>query len=584
MCDRFDKTPSSRHCMGRINMLRGMVACWARTLERVRRPTLPKGGTMRHFVLGSVLTNATQRRSTRGRQSRSRWVLPFMAVAGTQLIVDPAWSAQCRPPRVRVDSGVLEGSRDGDGLERYLGVPYAAPPVGPLRWQPPRAVTPWRGVRPAKDLPPRCAQIGVEGPGSEDCLYLDIFVPERRHKKPLPVVFYVHGGSLRVGSAWDNDPSRIARETNSIVVMVNYRLGMLGFLNHPALDLEAADGVSGNYGLLDQQLALQWVHDQIRAFGGDPHNITLTGMSAGAWSVCAHLTSENMAGTFARAVLHSGDCFTRDVATARATGTTFVETLGCTDESSVSDCIRNKTLDEILATDSWAFEAAIVTGGALLPDPPAERVASGDFTRVPVMFGFTENELRSGAAALFPLPIEDYDFLLNDVFGPAASAVRTLYPPAAHDDPFYAFINAVDDSGLAGTGCRLYDIAAEFATYVPTYVYRFDDATAPNPTWIDPAPGFVAGASHGSDEPYWFDRPFDTLPPLTQPQARLAAEMVRHLGEFAKTGNPDGRGTLRWPAYDARRQRIMRFVPGASAVTRSLPVEDNCAFWSSLGF
>lgn len=531
-------------------------------------------------TLGHVRQRLQRAESPRWPQS----ALGLLAAAGALLFVASDADAQCRAPRVRVDAGWLEGTRDGDGLDRYLGVPYAAPPIGELRWQPPRSVTPWHGVRTAAELPPRCAQVGVEGPGNEDCLYLNVFVPEGHHRKPLPVLFFIHGGSLRVGSAWDNDPSRIARETNSIVVMVNYRLGMLGFLNHPALDAEAEDGVSGNYGLMDQQLALNWVHDQIDAFGGDPENITISGMSAGAWSVCAHLTSDGVAGTFSRAALHSGDCFTRDVDTARGVGTGFAAALGCTDETSAADCMRGKPAEEILATDSWAFEAAIVWGGAIVPEPPADRIASGDFTRVPVLFGFTENELRSGAAALFPLPTADYDVFMSDTFGDHVADVQTLYPPEDYDDPFYALIDAVDDSGAFGTGCRLYDVASQFAAHVPTYVYRFDDATAPNPTWIDAAEGFVAGASHGSDEPYWFDRPFDTLPPPTIARAQLASEMVQHLGEFVEDGTPAGRGTARWPQYDARRQRIMRLAPGESAVTRSLPVEDNCAFWESIGF
>lgn len=513
-----------------------------------------------------------------------RIVLPLLLAASTHLFAPPASSKQCREPRVRVASGWLEGTRTGDGLDRYLGVPYAAAPVGELRWQPPQAVTPWHGVRAATQLPPRCAQIGSEGPGSEDCLYLNVFMPEGRHKKPLPVLFFIHGGSLRVGSAWDNDPSRIARETNSIVVMVNYRLGMLGFLNHPALDVEAGDGVSGNYGLMDQQLALEWVHEQIGAFGGDPNNVTISGMSAGAWSVCAHLTSDRVAGTFSRAALQSGDCFTRDIETASGVGINFASALGCGDEATAADCMRSKSAEEILTTDSWAFEAAIVAGGSIVPEPPAERIAAGDFTHVPVVFGITENEIRSGSAGFFPLPQADYDFFLEDAFGEHAAAVQALYPMGDHSDPFYSLIDAFDDSGLFGTGCRLYDIADQFAAHVPTYVYRFDDASAPNPTWIVAADGFVAGASHGSDEPYWFDRPFDTLPALTPPQAGLAAQMVQHLGEFIEDGTPAGRGTLRWPEYDARRRRIMRFLPGASEVTRSLPTEDNCAFWDSIGF
>lgn len=531
----------------------------------------------------AAFTNATP--STSRSQPRTATSLGSTLVLASILLSGaPAWSSECRTPRVHVQSGWLEGTRAGDGLDRFLGVPYAAPPVGPLRWRPPEPPASWNGVRSAQDLPPRCAQIGGEGPGSEDCLYVNVFVPEGRHRRPLPVLFFVHGGSLRVGSAWDNDPSRIARETNSIVVMVNYRLGMLGFLNHPSLDSEAEDGVSGNYGLMDQQRALHWVHDQIGAFGGDPDNITISGMSAGAWSVCAHLTSENVAGTFSRAALQSGDCFTRDADSARGVGVGFAQALGCSDEQEAAECIRGKTTDEVLATDSWAFEAAIVSGGALLPEPPAERVAAGEFHPVPLLLGFTENELRAGAAGLFPLTLNDYSNLMLEFFGDQSDAVQSLYPLESYSDPFYSLIDAADDSGMFGSGCQLYRLADQFAARTPTYVYRFDDASAPNPTWIDAQEGFVAGASHGSDEPYWFDRPFDTLPALTESQSELASQMIEHLGSFMRDGTPGGRHTPRWPRYDARRQRIMRFVPQASEVTRTLPAEDNCATWTALGF
>src|SRR5690606_7885944 len=213
--------------------------------------------------------------------------------------------------RVRTSAGWLQGTREGDGVLRYLGVPYAAPPVGPLRWRPPAPAAAWKGVRNAKKLPPRCAQVGKFSPGNEDCLYLNVFVPEGQRRR-LPVLVYVHGGGMRDGSSWDIDPTRIARETESVVVMVNYRLGMLGFMNHPALDAETDDGVSGNYGIMDQQAALRWVQSEIEAFGGDPDNVTVGGPSGGAWAVCAHLTSPKASGLFSKAFFQSGWCASQD--------------------------------------------------------------------------------------------------------------------------------------------------------------------------------------------------------------------------------------------------------------------------------
>lgn len=488
-------------------------------------------------------------------------------------------------PYVRVDDGWLKGTREGDGLDRYLGVAYAQAPVGELRWRPPEPVDAWKGVRSAENLPPRCAQIGSEGPGDEDCLYMNIFVPRlTRHRGPLPVLFYIHGGSLRVGSAWDNDPSRIARETGTIVVMVNYRLGMFGFISHAALDAEASDGVSGNYGLMDQQAALQWVHDEISAFGGDPNNVTIAGASAGASSVCAHLSSEPAQGLFSAAVIQSGVCWAQDIDASLATGTAYAEAAGCVDPTTAAECLRAQSTEALLAVDSWNLLVMPTWGGALMPAPPVEQIAAGNFADVPVIFGFTENETRTSAAGFFPMTPEDYDAFIDGFFGEHADAVKAMYPVEDYDDPFYALTDAVDDSGVFDvTGCRAYDLAAQFAAHVPTYVYQFADQSAPNPTWLAAAPGFVAGASHGSDEPYWFDRPFDTLPPLTDAQSDLASEMVQYLGGFAENGRPSVRYLPHWSRYD-QRQRVMQFVPGETGITRSLSEVNHCDFWDSIGY
>lgn len=557
---------------------------------KARAPLLeeyPVKHTRRESILLQPAMRSTGRATSylsvsRGSALLVTWGMLTCAIALTHT---PEAAAHGASSRVRVQAGWLQGTRDGDGLERYLGVPYAEPPTGTRRWHPPEAIAPWKGVKTAIQLPPRCAQVGSEGPGSEDCLYVNVFKPIVSPAKRLPVLVYLHGGSLRVGSAWDNDPSRIARETETIVVMVNYRLGMLGFLNHPRLDEETADGVSGNYGLMDQQAAIQWVHDEIGNFGGDPKRVTIAGASAGGTSVCAHLVSDPVAGLFSRAVIQSGQCFSRDAETAGSVGSTFADALGCPDAVNTLDCLRSKTQAEILAIDGWNYEAAPVHGGALLPDPPAERIAAGDFTKVPVVYGFTENELRTSAAAFFPMTMADYEASLIRDFGVHAEAVRTLYPVEDYDDPYYAIIDALDDSGLLGaTGCGHLKVANQFAAHVPTYVYLFDDQTAPNPAWLTAAPGFVAGASHGADEPYWFDRPQDSLPPFSSAQKDLAAQMVAYLGQFVERGGPALHHAPRWPRYDATRQTLLRFSPGETRAFRGFAERNHCAFWDSLEF
>lgn len=512
---------------------------------------------------------------------------PVVALGALAAIPAMGQSAHAREraPVVRVREGWLEGVHGDDGLDRYLGVPYAAAPVGAWRWRAPQPAARWRGVRSAATLPARCAQVGAEGPGSEDCLYLNLFVPPHRgHAGRLPVLFYIHGGSFRVGSSWDNDPSRIARETNSLVVMVNYRLGMLGFLAHPALNAEAGARLSGNYGFMDQQAALRWVHDEIEAFGGDPDNITIAGGSAGASSVCAHLTSSPSRGLFARAVLQSGDCYTQSRELVESTGQTFAAAAGCADSGTLAACLRGKSTAEILATDSWNFEAALVSGGSLIPEPTADAVAAGRFARVPIVYGFTENELRNGIPSLFPMSQADYDAYLAGLFGSQVDAVKSLYPSSAYSDPYYAFVDAIDDSGVFGGGsCIWLKGASTFAQYVPTYVYEFDDASAPNPSWVTAAAGFVSGASHGSDEVYWFDRPTDTIAPLNAAQRALAREMVKDLGAFTR-GTPLALHSARWPRFDATHQRLMRYRIGKSGVSTTFAAENHCEQWRALGF
>jgi para-nitrobenzyl esterase len=484
---------------------------------------------------------------------------------------------------VRVPEGWLRGTRAG-GLDRYLGIPYAAPPVGALRWQPPEPPASWSGVRSAETLPPRCAQLGIDG--EEDCLYLNVFRPTHpRRRGRLPVLVDIHGGSLKVGSAFDNDPSRIAESTDTIVVMINYRLGQFGFLAHPALSAESGDSASGEYGLMDQQAAIQWVSERIAAFGGDPHNVTIAGGSAGGWSVCAHLVSEPVAGLFSGAVIQSADCVSRPLAEAEAIGVEFGNSLGCTDLSN-SDCLRSKTTEEILASDSWAFAPLPVTGGRLLPEAPDVAIGAGRFRRVPVLMGGTRNELRQALTGLYPMTEETYVSLVNELFGDLAETALKAYPSANFGgDPFEAFAELLNDSGVVGEGvCITRRLAQTFADYVPTYVYEFDDPDAPVPTWVNLPAGMKLGSSHGSDEVYWFDRPFDSVAPLNRSQRFLAQEMIQYLGAFVERGTPSVWFQPYWPRYGERFESVMRFRPNAVRVRLDLAQEHRCEFWASLGF
>jgi para-nitrobenzyl esterase len=482
---------------------------------------------------------------------------------------------------VRTQDGWLQGTRSA-GVERFLAVPYAAPPVGALRWRPPAPPAPWRGIRAAETLPSRCPQLG--GGGDEDCLYLNVFRPARPKRARLPVLFYIHGGSMKVGSAIDNDPSRIAATTDTIVVMINYRLGQLGFLAHPALGAEAGDGTSGEYGLLDQQAALRWVRDRIGAFGGDPRNVTIAGGSAGGFSVCAHLASPLAAGLFSRAVIQSAGCFAVTREQVEAEGLAYAAAAGCPDTASAS-CLRAKSTAELLASDSWGRPSFFPWGARLLPEEPLSAVTAGRFNRVPIMIGGTSNEVRSGFAGEYPITEEAYLSFVNGTFGEHAQAVLDVYPLAAYPEPFDVMADVLDDSGVVGGGtCETRQVALAMSAFVPTYVYEFADFTAPTPTWVAAPPGFELGASHGSDEVYWFDRPMDTVEPLDGLQRWLANQMLQYLGAFAERGTPRAWRQANWPRFEATHERVLSFRPGEVSVRTDFEDENHCEFWRSIGF
>lgn len=509
------------------------------------------------------------------------------AVAAAGLLV----SAECANAReqatvVTVKQGFLLGKRGDDGLDRFLGVPYAAPPTGALRFRAPEEAAPWRGLRAATTLPPRCLQLGGGGGGEEDCLYLNVFAPVHpRRPARLPVIVNIHGGAFKVGAAIDNDPSRIAASTETIVVMINYRLGQFGFLAHAALGAEARDGSSGNYGFLDQQAALRWVHENIAAFGGDPENVTIQGGSAGGWSVCAHLVAATSRGLFSRAVIQSGSCWARPLAEAEADGASFAAAVGCTDSSRVPACLREKSSAELLAADSWAQPSALVHGVGALPEAPALAVAAGRFRKVPIFIGGTRNEVRGGLAADYPMDADEYGAVMTELFGDVASDVLAAYPAANYADPFDAYADAINDSSISGLGtCLTLGLADSFAAEVPTYVYEFDDPNAPVPTFYTLPAGMHLGSSHGSDEGYWFDRPFDTLAPLDESQRLLAHQMIQYLGAFAERAAPLAWKQPHWPRYRASSRAVLRFRPGALAVRFDLAAQHHCELWKSLGF
>src|SRR5579871_262607 len=272
-------------------------------------------------------------------------------------------------PIVRIDDGLVRGA-SAAGVDSFLGIPYAAPPTGDLRWRPPRPAAGWTGVRDATAFGPSCPQapspFAPPGPFSEDCLYLNVYAPASRGGfGGRPVLVWIHGGGLVQDAARDYDGTKLAAD-GVVVVTINYRLGALGFLAHPALAARPG-GSAGNYGLMDQQAALRWVQRNIARFGGDPDNVTIAGQSAGGLSVLAQMVSPGARGLFQRAIVQSGAFALNQqpLATAEAAGEKFATAVGCPDQTAA--CLRNVPVSELVA--KFGVEIPGVVDGSVLTQP-----------------------------------------------------------------------------------------------------------------------------------------------------------------------------------------------------------------------
>ena len=519
-----------------------------------------------------------------------------VSVAATVLTVG-AGSAVASPasgganPIVRTDDGLVRGTTAGTVAE-FLGLPYAAPPTGNLRWRPPAPPASWAGVRDATQFGPSCPQATTHnpylppGPISEDCLYLNVYRPTSRSSggDGRPVLVWIHGGGLTVDGARNYDGSKLAAD-GTVVVTINYRLGALGFLAHPALATRPG-GPAGNYGLMDQQAALRWVQRNIAQFGGDPHNVTIAGQSAGGLSVLAQMVSPGARGLFQRAIVQSGTFALNQqlLAVAEAAGQTFAMAVGCADQSAA--CLRNAPVSDLVS--KFGVEIPGVVDGSVLTRPIGTALARGQFARVPVINGITHDEELLFVAGLgitvsqgtnIPLagPVADpanYQPNIAQALGVSAAraaAIAAEYPLSAYPSPLVAFSLLVSDASFACPALQVDRWTA--ARGVPTYAYQFNDDNAPVNIL-----GFSLGlATHGAELPYLFDRP-NTPVTLTADQQALAASMRTDWASFAGTGNPSSRA-LPWPSFNGT--RVLSLVPLQSQVTTDFATAHHCSFWAA---
>ena len=494
-------------------------------------------------------------------------------------------------PIVRIDDGLIRGG-SATGVDSFLGLPYAAPPRGNLRWRPPQPASSWTGVRDATQFGASCPQALTRNPFlppgtiSEDCLYLNVYTPpvSSNDQGGRPVLVWIHGGGLVQDGGRNYDGTKLAAD-GTVVVTINYRLGALGFLAHPAL-ASRPGGPAGNYGLMDQQAALRWVQRNIAQFGGDPDNVTIAGQSAGGLSVLAQLVSTGARGLFQRAIVQSGTFALnqRPLAAAEAAGQTFATAVGCADQSAA--CLRNVPVSDLVS--NFGVEIPGVIDGAVLTQPIGTALARGQFARVPVINGITHDEELLFVAGLgitvsqgtnIPLagdPKDPANYQANiaqalGVSAARAAAIAAEYPLSAYPSSLVAFSLLVSDASFACPALQVDRWTA--ARGVPTYAYQFNDDNAPVNIL-----GFSLGlATHGAELPYLFDQP-NTPVTLNPDQQALAASMRTDWASFAGTGNPSSRA-LPWPSFNGT--RVLSLVPLQSQVTTDFATAHHCSFWAA---
>jgi para-nitrobenzyl esterase len=497
------------------------------------------------------------------------------------------------PLVVQTDKGAVRGMLSG-GVREFLGIPYAAPPVGALRWRAPDPAAPWAGIKDATAPGNLCAQFGSPGSGepntstAEDCLYLNVYAPHEVRGR-LPVMVWIHGGGFTGGAGSIYDGAVIANQGNVIVVTINYRLGAFGFLALPSLDRQSPVTLSGNYGLEDQQEALRWVQRNAAAFGGNPRKVTIFGESAGGAAVCDNMASPTAAGLFARAVAESG-CLglSSERAAAEQNGAAFAQRLGCDDPSTAADCLRGKSASDVLSAQSNAGWSPVV-GGAVLPSQPAHALASGQYNRVPLLQGTNHDEGRLFAGLQFdargaPLTAAQYPAVIQARVG-AANAPRVLaaYPLSAYPSPDLAYAAVFTDSAFSCPALQ----ADRLAVRSGVYGYEFSDPNPPNDIGLTFS--FPLGAAHSTELAYVFQRMvfLDTLPPFTPAQLDLSNQIIGYWTRFAATGNPNGgraAAAPHWPRYTQGNAQIQDLVPDNTAPepAASFAAFHRCALWASL--
>ena len=493
---------------------------------------------------------------------------------------------------VMTDKGPVRGTLAQDHRE-FLGIPYAAPPTGELRWKAPAPHAAWTTALDASLFGPTCAQpiTVLTYNNSEDCLYLNIYSPNTP-RRLLPVMVWIHGGSFVIGSGQWTDGSMLAVKGQVVVVTINYRLGPFGFLTDKVLDDENPHHVSGNYGLLDQQAALKWVKRNIARFGGNPARVTIFGESAGGISVALQMIAPGAAGLFGRAINESGPGFLQPIALAQKQGDKLIATLGCRDASDVIACMRSKPTNEVLgALPASALPASAlptnpkdgalwfpVVDGFVLPLGPDEAFKSGRFRRVPVINGSNHDEGRLYASGQ-SIDEDGYSATIRSRFDKNAKRVMEEYPLRAYPTPIQAWATIFTDAFFS---CPVRRTTRLLAPQTSVYAYEFEDPKAPE-TMVRHN-GLEMGAYHGVEVPYVFPTAsyFKHGAAVKWPaQLKLSEQMISYWTRFAASGHPDGTSP-KWSPYRNAQDQVLSFAPGNISYRSGFAKDHHCAFWDSL--
>jgi para-nitrobenzyl esterase len=517
--------------------------------------------------------------------------IAFVIASATAASAERAHCAVGGPDVACTEQGAVRGVVDADMLV-FKGIPYAQPPVGPLRWRPTEAALPWQGVRDGGRFGPMCPQvIGKDVKGEEDCLYINVWRPLEKPAAPLPVMVWLTGGgnhslsgegSPSFGGVAYNGANFIPQGV--VFVSYNLRLGVLGFLAHPAFDAERAEKISGNYGSLDQVAMLRWLKRNIAAFGGDPNRIFLFGTSAGGGNICALMTSPLTRGLIHGVSMQSSvpnGCEIQTLADAEAgTGRKVAAAMGCDAAADVAACLRAKSVTEIVAAMPGTFTVlprlyGPNMDGHVFPEQPLKRIAAKKYPAMPVIIGNTSEETNPWADTAGPVTdAASYAAAIDKVFGAAQrDRVLAMYPIKAYPTPRAAFMHVTTDAEFT---CQSRRVARTFvnAQKQPVYRFLFDHVQVNDPALK------AAGAAHTIEHAYLFPGQGKYQP--TSADAAIARRMVGYWTRMARTGNPNGGNDPQWPAYSQANDAYLEI--SANTAAKKGPEDAKCDFWDGVAF